>query len=43
MKDGALLFIMSMIDKMNPKEEGGSKIAIIFNGSPLSNGDALSG
>lgn len=42
-KDGALLFLMSMIDKMKPKDEGGSKIAIIFNGSPLSNGDALSG
>lgn len=42
-KDGALLFLMSMIDKMKKKEDGGSKIAIIFNGSPLSNGDALSG
>ncbi len=42
-KDGALLFLMSMIDKMKPREQGGSKIAIIFNGSPLSNGDALSG
>jgi type I restriction enzyme M protein len=34
-KDGALLFIMSMIDKMKPKEEGGSKIAVIFNSSLL--------
>jgi|JI10StandDraft_1071094.scaffolds.fasta_scaffold61559_2 type I restriction enzyme M protein len=42
-KDGALLFLMSMIEKMKPKADGGSKIAIIFNGSPLSNGDALSG
>jgi type I restriction enzyme M protein len=42
-KDGALLFLMSMIDKMKPRVVGGSKIAIIFNGSPLSNGDALSG
>jgi type I restriction enzyme M protein len=42
-RDGALLFLMSMIDKMKPKEEGGSKIAVVFNGSPLSNGDALSG
>lgn len=42
-KDGALLFLMSMIEKMKSPEEGGSHIAIIFNGSPLSNGDALSG
>jgi type I restriction enzyme M protein len=42
-KDGALLFLMSMIEKIKEPKEGGSKIAIIFNGSPLSNGDALSG
>lgn len=42
-KDGALLFLMSMIQKMKEPKEGGSQIAIIFNGSPLSNGDALSG
>ena len=42
-KDGALLFVMSMIDKMKPAEEGGSRIAVVFNGSPLSNGDAMSG
>ncbi|MEX0610388.1 MAG: N-6 DNA methylase [Balneolaceae bacterium] len=41
--DGALLFLLTMIEKMKPKEEGGSKIAILFNGSPLSNGDALQG
>ena len=28
---------------MKEPKDGGSKIAIIFNGSPLSNGDALSG
>ena len=28
---------------MKTIEEGGSKIAIIFNGSPLSNGDCSSG
>ena len=28
---------------MKPKEQGGSRIAIIFNGSPLSNGDCGSG
>jgi len=38
--DGALLFLMHMISKM---EEKGSRIAIIFNGSPLFTGDAGSG
>ena len=37
--DGALLFLQTMLAKMNPTEEGGSRIAVIFNGSPLSNGD----
>jgi type I restriction enzyme M protein len=32
-----------MLAKMKPKEQGGSRIAIIFNGSPLSNGDCGSG
>lgn len=44
--DGALLFLLHMISKMHPKpEEGGdgSKIAIVFNGSPLFTGDAGSG
>lgn len=41
--DGAFLFLLSMIEKMKPANQGGSKIAILFNGSPLSNGDALSG
>lgn len=42
-RDGAFLFLMTMIQKMKKPEDGGSKIAIIFNGSPLSNGDAESG
>ena len=41
--DGALLFLETMLAKMIPPEEGGSRIAIIFNGSPLSNGDCGSG
>lgn len=41
--DGALLFLQTMLAKMKPKEQGGSRIAIIFNGSPLSNGDCGSG
>ncbi|WP_221901701.1 HsdM family class I SAM-dependent methyltransferase [Bathymodiolus platifrons methanotrophic gill symbiont] len=41
--DRAFLFLLSMIEKMKPADQGGSKIAILFNGSPLSNGDALQG
>ena len=38
--DGALMFLQHMISKMEPR---GSRIAIIFNGSPLFTGDAGSG
>ncbi len=38
--DGALLFLQHMISKM---EASGSRIAIIFNGSPLFTGDAGGG
>jgi type I restriction enzyme M protein len=41
--DGALLFLQTMLGKMQTPEKGGSRIAIIFNGSPLSNGDCGSG
>ncbi len=41
--DGAFLFLLSMLDKMKPVDKGGSRIAVIFNGSPLSNGDCGSG
>jgi type I restriction enzyme M protein len=41
--DGALLFLQTMLAKMQPPEKGGSRVAIIFNGSPLSNGDCGSG
>ncbi|HXD30963.1 MAG TPA: class I SAM-dependent DNA methyltransferase [Pyrinomonadaceae bacterium] len=41
--DGALLFLETMLAKMKDPEKGGSRIAIIFNGSPLSNGDCGSG
>ena len=40
--DGSLLFLQNMINKMY-KDEEGSRIAIIFNGSPLFTGDAGSG
>lgn len=38
--DGSLLFLQHLIDKMNHK---GSRIGIVFNGSPLFTGDAGSG
>ncbi len=44
--DGSLLFLQHMISKMHsaPEKGGeGSKIGIIFNGSPLFSGDAGSG
>jgi len=46
--DGSLLFLQHMIAKMHPYADGdeerpGSKIAIVFNGSPLFSGDAGSG
>jgi type I restriction enzyme M protein len=41
--DGALLFLQTMLAKMVAPADGGSRIAIIFNGSPLSNGDCGSG
>ena len=41
--DGALLFLQHMIAKMRPASEGGSRIGIVFNGSPLFTGDAGGG
>ncbi len=41
--DGALLFLQHMISKMKPVSEGGSRLAIVFNGSPLFTGSAQSG
>lgn len=41
--DGALLFLQHMISKMRRPGEGGSRIGIVFNGSPLFTGDAGSG
>lgn len=41
--DGQMLFLQHMISKMKPIKEGGSRIAIIMNGSPLFTGDAGSG
>ena len=41
--DGALLFLQHMVSKMRRPEEGGSRIGIVFNGSPLFTGDAGQG
>src|SRR3989339_180088 len=41
--DGSLLFLQHMISKMRLPGEGGSRIGIVFNGSPLFTGDAGSG
>ncbi len=41
--DGALLFLQHMISKMRTVDNDGSRIAIVFNGSPLFTGDAGSG
>ncbi len=41
--DGALLFLQHMISKMRTQADGGSRIGIVFNGSPLFTGDAGSG
>lgn len=40
--DGSLLFLQHMLSKMS-KDDKGSRMAIIFNGSPLFTGDAGSG
>src|SRR5207248_10845684 len=41
--DGSFLFLQHMISKMKSPEEGGSRLAIVFNGSPLFSGGAGSG
>jgi type I restriction enzyme M protein len=41
--DGQLLFLLHMLAHMKAPEKGGSRVAIIMNGSPLFTGDAGSG
>lgn len=41
--DGSFLFLQHMIDKMEPVEGKGARLAIVFNGSPLFTGAAGSG
>ena len=41
--DGSLLFLQHMISKMKDPADGGTRLAIVFNGSPLFTGGAGSG
>src|SRR5690554_1121527 len=41
--DGSLLFLMHLISKLRDSKDGGSRIGIILNGSPLFTGGAGSG
>ncbi len=41
--DGQMLFLQHLIAKMKPSKEGGSRAAIVLNGSPLFTGDAGGG
>ena len=41
--DGQLLFLLHMLSRAKAPDDGGSRIAIIMNGSPLFTGDAGSG
>ncbi len=41
--DGSFLFLQHMLSKVKPPEEGGTRLAIVFNGSPLFTGGAGSG
>jgi len=41
--DGSFLFLQHMISKMKRPDDGGARLAIVFNGSPLFTGAAGSG
>lgn len=41
--DGQLLFLQHMVSKMRPAVDGGSRVGIVLNGSPLFTGSAGSG
>jgi len=41
--DGSFLFLQHMISKMKKPKDGGTRLAIVFNGSPLFTGGAGSG
>jgi type I restriction enzyme M protein len=41
--DGSMLFLLHLVSKMRPAQEGGSRFGIVLNGSPLFTGGAGSG
>jgi len=41
--DGSMLFLLHLLAKMRPAKDGGSRFAIVLNGSPLFTGGAGSG
>jgi type I restriction enzyme M protein len=41
--DGSMLFLLHLVAKMRPAQEGGSRFGIVLNGSPLFTGGAGSG
>ncbi|WP_431283167.1 type I restriction-modification system subunit M [Humitalea sp. 24SJ18S-53] len=41
--DGSLLFLLHLLSKMRPAQDGGSRVGIVLNGSPLFTGGAGSG
>lgn len=41
--DGAMLFLLHLVSKMREPEDGGSRMAIVLNGSPLFSGGAGGG
>jgi type I restriction enzyme M protein len=41
--DGSMLFLLHLISKMRPAQDGGSRFGIVLNGSPLFTGSAGSG
>jgi type I restriction enzyme M protein len=41
--DGSFLFLQHMLSKMKPVNQGGGRLAIVFNGSPMFTGSADSG
>lgn len=41
--DGSMLFLMHLLSKMRPGQDGGSRLGIVLNGSPLFTGGAGSG
>jgi type I restriction enzyme M protein len=41
--DGSLLFLLHLVSKMRSKQDGGGRVGIVLNGSPLFTGGAGSG